>query len=44
MTRPHRLLSNSLAVFAGVLTVAFLLLVALIVAGDYLRPLWQHFV
>jgi hypothetical protein len=44
MSQPRRILSNSLTVLAGVLTVAFVLLVALVVSGEYLRPLWQRFV
>ncbi len=44
MTKPRRLLSNSLAVLAAVLTVAFVLLVAAILAGDNLRSLWRRFV
>jgi hypothetical protein len=44
MSQLRRILSNSLTVFAGVLTVAFVLLVALIIAGDDLRPLWWRFI
>jgi hypothetical protein len=44
MNTTRRILSNSLTVLAGALTAAFLLLVALIVAGDYLRPLLLRFV